>query len=211
MDKEKIRENIENIKKEVGNNATLVAVTKTVDVDTVKFLKELGLNDFGENRIEVAEEKIKKIEANWHMIGHLQSNKVKKAVKLFHVIQSVDSVSLAEEIDKEARKQNKIMKIFVQVNIANESQKFGFEEKDVKDAIQIISKLDNVKIEGFMMIAPHIEAERTRVYFKDMRKLYNRYKKEYELTRLSMGMSNDYKVAISEGSNMVRIGTKLYE
>lgn len=211
MDKEKIRENVELLKKEIGAKAVLLAVTKTVGVDEVVFLKSLGINDFGENRVNNAKEKIEQVKATWHMIGHLQSNKVKKAVEFFDVIQSVDSVDLAEKIDKECEKQNKKIRILLQVNIAKEPQKQGFSEEKVEESISKISKLKNIQLEGFMMMAPLAEPEETRTYFRQMKALFDKYKKGYNLKTLSMGMSNDYKVAIEEGSNMIRVGTKLFE
>lgn len=211
MDKEKIRKNIDSIKRELPSNVKLLAVTKSVDVETIKFLKTCGVNDFGENRINVAEQKIKEIDANWNMIGHLQSNKVKKAVELFSMIQSVDSISLAINIDRECEKQHKIMPILIEINISEEAQKSGFNKENVENALAEISKLRNVKLDGFMMMAPHIEPEKTRVYFKEIKKLFDKYKAKYNLKILSMGMSNDYKVAVEEGSTMVRIGTKLFE
>lgn len=211
MNKEKIKSNLEKIKKEIGRDVKLIAVTKTVDIETVRFLKELGINEFGENRINAVEKKVKEVKAVWHMIGHLQSNKVKKAVELFDMIQSVDSISLALKIDKECERQNKKMKILLQVNIAKESQKSGFLEEEVEGAIEKISNLSNVRLEGFMMIAPNIESEKTQSYFEKMKELFDKYEEKYSLNILSMGMSNDYKVAIEEGSNMIRVGTKLFE
>lgn len=211
MSREKIKYNLETIKEDLNPGITLVAVTKTVGLEEVKILKNLGVNDFGENRITDAEEKIKNIKAIWNMIGHLQSNKVKKAVELFDVIQSVDSVELAEKIDKESERQNKKVRILLQVNIAKEPQKSGFDEIELEEAIETISRLKNIILEGFMMIAPNIEPEKTRKYFKQMKILFDKNKQQYNLKTLSMGMSNDYKVAVEEGSNMVRVGTKLFE
>jgi PLP dependent protein len=211
MNQLKIKDNIEAIKKELNSSVLFIAVTKTVDLETVKFLKSLGINDFGENRVSDAEEKITKVKAVWHMIGHLQSNKVKKTVELFDVIQSVDSLDLAKKIDNECEKQFKKMKILLQVNIAREPQKHGFNEEDVSNVLFQISKLKNIRIAGFMMIAPNIDAEKTRIFFRKMKNLFEKHKQTYSLSTLSMGMSNDYKIAVEEGSNMVRIGTRLFE
>ncbi len=211
MEKDRIKLNLERIKKEIPSHVRLVAVTKTVSVEEIKILKSLGVNDFGENRINASEEKIKQVPADWHMIGHTQSNKAKKAVKLFSVIQSVDSVKIAQAIDKECQKQNKRISILLQVNIAKEPQKYGFSEEEIESAIEAISHLRNVSLEGFMMMAPNVEPEKTRCYFKQMKTLFDKYKKQYNLKTLSMGMSNDYKIAIEEGSNMVRTGTKLFD
>ncbi|MEK6757767.1 MAG: YggS family pyridoxal phosphate-dependent enzyme [Nanoarchaeota archaeon] len=189
----------------------LVAVTKTFGISEIEKLKENGLNVFGENRVDDSEEKVKNINAEWHMIGHLQTNKVGKAVELFDVIQSVDSVHLAKIIGKECEKQGKIIPIFIQVNISEESQKYGFKKHELENALNEISKIKNILIEGFMMIAPFVEPEETRIYFKEMKKLFDKYKDKYNLKWLSMGMSNDYQVAIEEGANMVRIGRGLGE
>lgn len=204
-----LKNNIEEIKTDIGK-VKLIAVTKKVDITTIKHLKELGLNCFGENIIQNAKEKTEQIDAEWHMIGHLQSNKVKKAVNMFSMIQSVDTIKIAKKINNECEKTGKYMPILIQVNIAQESQKYGFNTKELENALDEISKLKNIKIEGFMMIAPNIDRNETEPYFKEMKKIFDNYKDIYNLKWLSMGMSNDYKIAIKEGSNMVRIGTKLY-
>jgi hypothetical protein len=115
------------------------------------------------------------------------------------------------KIDSECKKQDKSIKILLQVNIAEEPQKHGVKENEIENAVEEISRLRNIKLDGFMMIAPNIEPEKTRIFFKEMKNIYDKYKEKYSLKLLSMGMSSDYKIAVEEGSNMVRIGTKLFK
>lgn len=205
-----IKQNLEQIKSEIGN-AKLIAVTKSVDIYAVKQLIDLGHDAFGENKIQNAKTKIQQFpDANWHMIGHLQSNKVKPAVELFDSIDSVDSIKLAKKINQECANQNKNIALLIQINIANEPQKYGFRESELENALNEISKLKNIKLDGLMMIAPNIESEQTRQYFRQMKQLFDKYKQRYNLKTLSMGMSSDYNTAVEEGSNMVRVGTKLF-
>lgn len=205
-----LAKNVSKILKDIGT-VKLVAVTKSVDVSVVKELKKLGLVCFGENRVNDAEKKIKEVKAEWHLIGHLQTNKVKKAVELFNMIQSVDSIKLAEKINVESSRINKIMPVLLQANIAAEPQKHGFKKEELEAALKKISKFDKIIIKGLMMIAPHAESEKVRPFFREMKNIFNKYQKEYNLEWLSMGMSEDYKIAIEEGANMVRIGRKLYK
>jgi len=196
-----IKDNLEKIKKEIGD-VKLIAVTKGRNVDEINELIRCGVKVIGENRVNEAEEKFKHIEnVEKHMIGHLQTNKVKKAVELFDCIQSVDSLRLALEIDKRSVKKMPIM-----LEIKFEEQKYGFLVDEVIDAYDKIRKLKNIEVIGLMCMAPFVEAEETRKYFRKMKKINSRLKLKY----LSMGMSNDYNIAIDEGSNMVRIGTKLF-
>lgn len=207
-----IKKNLAEIKKVIDGKAVLVAVTKSAGTDEILVLKGLGCNSFAENRVKDAERKINAIpDAEWHLIGHLQSNKVKDAVMLFSVIQSVDSVRLAEKIDCECGKQGKVMRVLLQVNIAKEPQKSGFFEEEIEDALSRVSDLKNIKLEGFMMIAPDIGGGPARQYFRRMREIFLRYEEGYGLETLSMGMSSDYHVAIEEGSSMVRIGSGLFK
>lgn len=205
-----IKANVSKVLNDI-RNAELVAVTKSVDISIIKKLKELGLARFGENRVNDAEVKIKEVEAEWHLIGHLQTNKVKKAVELFNMIQSVDSIRLAEKINIECFKINKTMPILLQVNIAEEPQKHGFRKEELDEALKKISKYDKIVIKGLMMIAPYAESEKIRPYFNEMKNIYDKYKNEYNFECLSMGMTDDYKIAIEEGANIIRIGRKLFE
>lgn len=215
MDIKRLETNLDEIKDRISERAELVAVTKTVDTDTIKKLISLGLRTFGENRINDAELKIDEISSihdniRWHMIGHLQSNKAKKAVRIFDVIESVDSLKLAKLIDKEAGKVNKIINIMIQVNISGEEQKYGINPEEVDDFLTPISGLQNIRVIGLMAMAPFVEPEAARPYFRRMKQIFDSLKDKYNLTALSMGMTNDYAAAIEEGSNMVRIGTALF-
>jgi len=214
-----IAENLQRIKTTL-NNAVLVAVTKYATNEQMKALAAAGQEIFGESKVQIAKEKaelFKDQQIEWHMIGHLQSNKAKLAVGLFELIQSVDSIKLAKEIDKEAAKINKKQKILVQVNIGSEEQKFGFTPKGTAEAINEISKLSNIEICGLMAMAPYFEdPEESRPYFKKMKNLFDNSFKNggaegSSQIILSMGMSHDYLVAIEEGANMVRIGSALIE
>ncbi len=187
----------------------LVAVTKSFDISDVQRFKEKGLNCFGENRIKDVEEKIRQINAEWHLIGHLQSNKVRKAVELFYFIQSVDSLEIARKINLECEKIGKIMPVLIQVNITEEPQKFGFRKDEVGRILEQIFQLKNLKLQGMMMIGKF--DCNNRIYFREMKNIFDKYKEKYNLKWLSMGMSDDYKIAIEEGANMIRVGRGLLE
>lgn len=217
MDLKRLECNVNDIKNKISRRAELIAVTKTVDTDTIEKLISLGIHTFGENRVRDAEPKINEIKSRhdniiWHMIGHLQSNKVKKAVQLFDVIQSVDSLKLAKLIDKEAGRINKMIDIMVEINISGELQKYGLNPEDVHDFFEklILLNLENIRVIGLMAIAPFVEPEMTRPHSRKMKQMFDSLKDKYSLKVLSMGMTNDYAVAIEEGSNMVRVGTALF-
>lgn len=191
----------------IPSNIVLVAVSKGRTIQEILYLFEQGISHIGENKIQEAENKIPFIPQHItkHFIGHLQSNKVKKAATLFDVIQSVDSVKLAEKINEECKKQRKKIKIMLQVNIGDEHRKYGFKEDAVLDAYNQIKTFGNLEIIGLMCIAPlHKDPQ---PYFKQMKQL----KQQLKLPHLSMGMSDDYNVAIEEGATMVRIGRKLFD
>lgn len=195
----------------------LIAVTKNNDIFAMREAIDSGIVVVGENRIQEALGKKKELNRSveWHLIGHLQTNKVKQAVENFELIHSVDSERLAVEIDKSAKSINKVQEILVQVNVANEESKFGINIRDTYEVINSISKLKNVKIVGLMMIAPFYENEEdARLVF---RKLYDKFMEikaqkisNTDIKWLSMGMTNDYQIAIEEGANLVRIGTGIF-
>ncbi len=204
-----MQETIEELLKEIGN-VTLVAVSKTKPNEDILKVYDLGIRDFGENYVQ---ELVKKMDSlpndiRWHMIGHLQTNKVKEIVKRnIYLIESVDSLKLAKEINKEAQKLNKSINILIEVNIANDPNKTGILTNDLDDLINSIKKLTNITLKGLMAIAPHTEDNnKIRESFKEM----NNLKQKYNLELLSMGMSNDYKIALEEGTNIIRIGTKIF-
>jgi len=222
-----IRENLERIKEKIRvkselvgrdpQEITLVAVTKTVEADRIEEAIAAGVNIIGESRIQEAKEKYGKVESRiiWHLVGHLQRNKAKDAVKIFDLIHSVDSAELAKEIDKQAKKIGKIQKILVEANVSGEESKYGLNPEGVITFLQEVSGLPNIKVEGLMTMAPFYEnPEDCRPCFRKLRELIEEVKakniKNVEMTYLSIGMSNDFEVAIEEGSNMVRIGRAIF-
>lgn len=200
-------------------NVKLVAVTKTVGVETIKEAIDIGIRVFGESRVQEAQSKIIKLKSQnpdlkpeWHLIGHLQKNKVKYAVQLFDLIHTVDSKDLAEKINSQAEKIGKIQRVFIQVKLSEEETGHGLPEKELLSLLKKIHGLNNLKLEGLMTMPPFFdEPGKTRPYFKKLREIRDESeKKDFNLSELSMGMSNDFEVAIEEGATMVRIGTALF-
>ncbi|MBQ9245586.1 YggS family pyridoxal phosphate-dependent enzyme [bacterium] len=218
---DKITENYEKIKAQIAPyNPTIIAVTKYFDESQIIKYYDLGLRNFGENRVKDALNKIEKLPENirknskFHLIGHLQENKVKLAVGNFDLIHSVDSVKLAEAIDKEAKKKNIVQNILIQINNAREEQKTGFAPEEVKSAFEQILRLDSVKILGIMNMAPIDSSEEELHYlFANIKQIYDDLKSEFgvELKQISMGMSRDFKIALEEGATMIRLGRILFE
>ncbi len=209
-----VYENIMLTLKEIGSTK-LVCVTKTVEPARINEAIRAGATIIGENRVQEYEDKCADIlPCETHLIGHLQTNKVKKAVDLFDLIQSVDSLKLIRNIDRRARDIDKVQKVFLQVNIGNESQKYGFGTDEVKKAINEIHSLGNLRLEGLMCIPPFLPPEQTRPYFRRMKALFDEMKQDnrdnIDIRELSMGMSNDYRVAIEEGATMVRVGSAIF-
>lgn len=193
----------------------LVAVSKSVSTDKIIEAADLGLRIFGENRVQEAKEKIEKIRdfnIEWHMIGHLQRNKAKDAVKLFSMIQSVDSARLAETINREAQKIGKVQRVLLQVKLSDEESKYGVEEGELISLIETCQNLQYLRVEGLMTIPPYFEnPEDVRPYFRKLREIRDSLLPRYPyLKELSMGMSHDFELAIEEGATMVRIGTALF-
>ena len=203
-----MKESIELIKSEIGS-ATLVAVSKTKSNDAILEAYSLGIRDFGENYVQ---ELIKKMDTlpqdiRWHMIGHLQTNKVKDVVKRnIYLIESVDSIKLANTINKEAIKNEKTINILIEVNIANDPNKTGCMLEDLEDLIKESKTLSNINLLGLMAIGTKGSEEEINSSFKKM----NELKKKYNLKLVSMGMSNDYKIAIKNNTDIVRIGSKIF-
>lgn len=200
-----------------ANEIQLVAVSKTVSAALVEQAIENGISLFGENRVFDAVAKIESVnkEATWHFIGHLQTNKVHKVIPLFDMIQSVDSVRLAEKIQIECKKCNKSMNILVQVNTSGESSKYGFAPEETIQAVERIRALPSVHIRGLMTIGALTEDEnKIRACFRLLRDLFEEIKTldlpNVRMDFLSMGMSDDYPIAIEEGANMLRIGRALF-
>jgi len=203
-----MEEKINNILNEI-KDAKLIAVSKTIDVDVIKKVYYLGIRDFGENKVQELIKKQKQLpkDIRWHMIGHLQTNKVKDIIDKVYLIHSVDSVKLAKEINRQAIKKDIIVNILLEINVAKEEFKYGFYIEDIDNAIKEISTLKNIIIKGFMTVAPYTTNPiENKKYFHILREL----KEKYSFEILSMGMSNDYLVAVEEKSNYVRIGTKIF-
>ena len=184
----------------------VLAATKYANTVEINAIIEAGIDLIGENRVQDAKKKFNDLATcRRHFIGHLQTNKVRDAVKLFDCIESVDSLRLAQRIDKEAQK---VMPIYIQVNVADDPQKYGVKMSDLKTFISKIRVLNNIEIKGLMAIVPHFEdATKVRPYFRKMKKICD----DESLEVLSMGMSNDYKIAIEEGATELRIGSLLFK
>lgn len=222
-----LKENLESVKNKIelackkagrsSDEITLIAVSKTKPLSDIEELITYGTMEFGENKVQELVDKYENVSTpvNWHLIGHLQTNKVKYIVDKVCLIHSVDSLKLAKEIEKEAVKKNVIANILVQVNVANEDTKFGLDADEVIELVEQISKLSNIKIKGLMTIAPFVEnSEDNRVYFSQLKQLSLDIKSKnidnVDMSILSMGMTNDYEVAIEEGATMVRVGTGIF-
>lgn len=196
----------------------LLPVSKTKSVYDMEDVISSGFNTFGENKVQEILQKYEYFKNNkikFHMIGHLQTNKVKYIIDKVSLIHSLDSISLLDKIQQEAKKRNMIVNCLVEINIAREESKYGIFEEDLFDFLSEISKRDNVRVQGLMTVAPYFEdAENTRIYFRKMKLLFDKIAKEnyenVEMKILSMGMSNDFKVAIEEGANLIRVGTLIF-
>lgn len=196
---------------------TLIAVSKTMPVETLQEAYDLGVRIFGENKVQELTAKYEALpkDIHWHMIGHLQTNKVKYIIDKAELIHSVDSLKLAETIEKEAAKHDLIADILVEVNVAEEESKFGMKMEEVIPFVEKVSAFPHVRVRGLMTIAPFVEdPEENRSIFADLHKLYIDIKKKNHdndtVSVLSMGMTNDYEVAIEEGATMVRVGTGIF-
>lgn len=222
-----IRENIENVERNIKaacgrserapGEVTLIAVSKTKPIPMLKEAYDYGCRDFGENKVQELVDKYEQLpkDIRWHMIGHLQRNKVKYIVDKVCLIHSVDSFRLAEEISKEAVKKNVVVSILLEVNVADEETKFGISCDEVQSLAEEIAKLPNIMIKGLMTIAPYVEnAEENRQYFEKLRQIYVDIKHKnidnVYMEVLSMGMTGDYEVAVTEGATHVRVGTGIF-
>ena len=207
---ENIAENLNKLN--IPRNITLIAVTKNKPTEFINEAYNCGQRSFGENYIQEAIEKIINLhhlkEIQWHFIGHLQSNKVKLAAQYFDMIQSIDSKKLANKLNNACAGLNKKMPVLIEVNIGSEQNKSGIPKENLEELLDFINSLDNIKLMGLMCIPPF--NENPIPYFKEMKNIYNEYKTKYKLTILSMGMSDDFKEAIENGANMVRVGRKIF-
>jgi pyridoxal phosphate enzyme (YggS family) len=233
MDPSKLIENVKNIYRRMSHAAMrmernpeevrLVAVTKNVDVERIKESVDWGLRIFGESKVQEAKEKIEELSRfthdalrftpiSWHLVGHLQKNKAKTAIQFFDLIHSLDSIELSKELDKHAEKAKKIQRVLIQVKLSGEETKYGISKEGLTDLIKAVSNMRNLKLEGLMTMPPFFDdPEKARPYFRKLRELRDNFVKSgYKLVELSMGMTNDFEVAIEEGATMVRIGTGIF-
>ena len=194
---------------------TCVAVSKTKPIKEIQKIYDLGHRDFGENKVQELEHKYHNLpkDINWHMIGHLQTNKVKKVVPIVSLIHSIDSIKLLKIVNKESKKINKVTNCLIQINISKESTKYGFDNNEIDFLNKSFLKgYENIKIRGLMGMASFSNDENiVKSEFENLNKIYNNIKNSIDdIDILSMGMSNDYKLALEAGSNMVRIGSKIF-
>lgn len=209
---DRVRERIARAAERAGRRAEdvlLVGVSKTVDVARIRAAVAAGLPALGENRVQETRVKVAELgrPVPWHLVGHLQTNKVREALDLFDVVHSVDRIDLARELDRRARARSKTIDALVQVNVAAEPTKSGWPPEAIETAVEAVAALSGVRLRGLMTIPPVVErAEDARGWFRTLRKLAERH----GLTELSMGMSADFEVAVEEGATMVRVGTAIF-
>ena len=215
-----VKERIKTAALKAGRDSSeikLVAVSKKVGVEKIKDAVSAGATLLGENYVQEAKKKIAEIgrSVEWHMIGHLQTNKVKDAINLFDMIQSVDRIGLAEEINKRAKRHNKRIRVLIEVNISGEATKSGIEREKVISLVSEIAGFTNIEVEGLMTMPPYFtDPQDARPYFKLLRELREEIERQrfanVSMKELSMGMSNDFEVAIEEGATIVRVGTAIF-
>ena len=222
-----LKENLDNVLKNIADSeersgrkkgdVTLIAVSKTKPVEMIKEVYDLGVRDFGENRVQELTEKYDKLPSDirWHLIGHLQTNKVKYIIDKAYMIHSVDSLKLANEISREAVKHSVTANILIEVNVAGEESKFGVRPDDLEELVRSIAKLPGICIKGLMTVAPYVvDPEENRGIFVKMKQFAVDISKKsidnVSMDYISMGMSGDYTVAVEEGSTMVRVGTSIF-
>ena len=212
-----IEENVKKILQELPPGVELMAAAKARTPEEIMRAAQAGVEIVGENYVQEALAAFNVVghRVKWHFIGHLQRNKVKKAVEIFDMIETVDSPELSKEIDKRCSQRKRIMPVLIEINSGREKQKFGIFPENAEDFVKEISGLENIKIEGFMTMGPMFgDPEDARPYFVETKKLFDRIKTldlpGLEMKYLSMGMTNSYQVAIEEGANIVRIGTKIF-
>ena len=210
-------EGVEKAARKAGRDAKevkLVAVSKTVEVARIKEAIEAGVTILGENYVQEAQKKIEEIgkPVFWHFIGHLQSNKAKYVVRLFDMIHSVDSIPLAEELNRRAEQAGQVIKAMIEVNLSKEATKFGTDEEMLWNLARRIQNLKHVSLEGLMTMPPYFDSpEMSRPYYVALRELKEKMTREgISLQELSMGMSNDFEIAIEEGATFVRVGTAIF-
>ncbi len=213
----RVRERIERTAQRTGRDSReikLVAVSKTVEVARIKEAIEAGVSILGENYVQEAQKKIEEIRrpVSWHFIGHLQSNKARYAARLFDVVHSLDSIGLAEDLNRRAEQEDRVIKVMIEVNLSREATKFGTDEERVLNLAKRIQTLNALSLEGLMTMPPYFDSpEMSRPYYIALRELKERMIKEgTPMKELSMGMSNDFEIAIEEGATYVRVGTAIF-
>ncbi len=213
----RVMEKIEKAARRAGrgpDEVKLVAVSKTVDIARIREAIQAGASILGENYVQEAQKKIEEIgqEVSWHLIGHLQTNKAKYAVRLFEMIHSLDSLPLAEELNRRAEREGRIVQVMIEVNLSGETSKFGIEERKALDLARRVLPLKHLSLVGLMTMPPYFEnPEESRPYYVRLRELKEKMAGEgISLNELSMGMSNDFEVAIEEGATYVRVGTAIF-
>lgn len=212
-----IKKNIEEVKSNINDDVLLVAVTKTHSPEEINVAIDCGITDIGENKVQEILDKYDKVkDVRWHMIGHLQTNKVKYIIDKVCLIHSVDSLKLAKEISKRAAMHDKVMDILIQVNAAHEESKWGIDPAETGTLInEILENCPNVRIKGLMSVAPWADdQDEIRPFFAEVKALYDKYgaidNEMIDFEYLSMGMTHDYVTAVEEGSNLVRVGTAIF-
>jgi pyridoxal phosphate enzyme (YggS family) len=210
-----IQEKVKTVLQQIGPEVKLIAVSKTVPPERITEAYEAGVRSFGENRIQEAVPKVtalSHLNIEWHFIGHLQTNKAKEAVRHFSWIQSIDSLKLLHQVEKEAAKQQKQIRGLLELNLGNEGSKHGLDESEVGTILRATRELQWTKIYGFMIIPPFFEdPELVRPYFRKLREIRQKWHAEYpDLYELSMGMSHDFEIAVQEGATMVRVGSYIF-
>jgi len=212
-----IEENVKRILAELPDGVMLVAAAKTRTPEEIRRAVAAGVRIIGENYVQEAEDAFNALGriASWHMIGRLQRNKVKRAVRIFDMIETVDSIELGERIDRECERLGKVIPVLVEVNSGREPQKAGVFPEDAEDLVRELARLEHLKVQGLMTMGPRFgDPEEARPYFKETKRLFDRLSgqklENVEMRYLSMGMSNTYRVAIEEGANMVRIGSAIF-
>jgi len=213
----RVMEKIEEAARKIGRNPNeikLVAVSKTVEAARIMEAIEAGVSILGENYVQEAQKKIEEIgqPVSWHFIGHLQTNKAKYAIRLFDMIHSLDSVPLAEELNRRAEQADRVMKVMIEVNLSKEATKFGTDEEVVVNLAKRVQNLNHLSLEGLMTMPPYFDSpELSRPYYIALRALKEKMVKEgVPMKDLSMGMSNDFEIAIEEGATYVRVGTAIF-
>ena len=229
MSEENLRENLKKVEKNISEAAerserkrediTLLAVSKNHSLEDLKVLRRAGVKLFGENRVQELQEKDEKLKAegivqDWHFIGHLQRNKVKYLMRMDNciMIESIDSLRLAKEVNKRAAKNERVIPVLIEINAAGDENKYGIKAEKAEEFLKKVLNFDNLDIKGLMTVLPYLDdSEELRPYFKKMKKLFDDLSENViQLEELSMGMTNDYQIAIEEGSTIVRVGTALF-